>query len=915
MGLCNCNEKNGMIIRAEYEVPNVLLDKNGKETMKRGRSLNTQHQTKKDAISENKTFISDNPGKLSEQTYHKSRRSMLLNQITRNTLSQTKTSTQIKSFGAESKFMKEVNLLPLSPDELNVIKKALSNHFLFNKFNDILLQQIIEKMKKYQIEEQFHLFLEGEEGQTMYIIASGKVEVYKTGTKKVLVKSTEECFGELGVLVPNSLRTYNVKAISNGFVYGIDSQLFRDIKLKLIKPDNELMNLIEIVPLFNYLEKSDKEYLCRFAKMITIKQYELYTSKDVFFIIKSGSIISKMGNQQIEMKSHSFFGLRRLLFDSSQTSYEIQAKTQSEVYIFSLDAFIEILGIDVQYQLIYPYFKSLMTQNSFFSSLFNELQLVPIFQLFKLKEYKQNSIVCYKHTSGKIIIVLSGQLFYQFNNSKDTVELEFGSIYGDRLITYGLELNNEIIARYNSIIIEAEWEEIKSKVISFNSSIAKKMKHLAIVGLLRNVNESKLLEIASIVKKVKFSKGELICSKDFNNDKFFFVIKGEAKLKMNNKAIRRYGKGNCFGEIYLLNIEDPSMIIISSSEKISLYVLSGSYFTNLIQKSTYNEFIQNKMCNEDREITYGDLYLIKVLSKKSYLVHNTIQLYMVDTRIKSQKELKNAINTVKASKHLDHPFIVKYVKMVESKYNAVFIYEYIQKSISMSQLIHSKQQYINKVSSIIFYGACLIEAISYMNSKYFTHGNITPENILIDSNGYIKLINLSLSMKIKNNSSTNSVIGVPCYSAPEVLKGNQYSFSCDYWSIGVVLFHFYFGYLPFDIKDIYDPFAVYNAIINNELDYSQCDSKVKEVFISLINPDATRRCQSLASAKKLICFKDYDFEVLFSKKIEPPLIPPNEDDFNTEEVLTNKSKPLDKELERKDRVLMEDLIESWDNYF
>ena len=62
----------------------------------------------------------------------------------------------------------------------------------------------------------------------------------------------------------------------------------------------------------------------------------------------------------------------------------------------------------------------------------------------------------------------------------------------------------------------------------------------------------------------------------------------------------------------------------------------------------------------------------------------------------------------------------------------------------------------------------------------------------------------------------STIIGTPHYMAPEVIFGEGYTFSVDFWSIAVCLYEFLCGNLPYG-DDAEDPMDVYVAIVKSDL--------------------------------------------------------------------------------------------------
>jgi cGMP-dependent protein kinase len=102
-------------------------------------------------------------------------------------------------------------------------------------------------------------------------------------------------------------------------------------------------------------------------------------------------------------------------------------------------------------------------------------------------------------------------------------------------------------------------------------------------------------------------------------------------------------------------------------------------------------------------------------------------------------------------------------------------------------------------------------AVNYLHERKFIFRDIKPENIIVSTNGYIKLIDFGMAKILKDK--TNSIVGTPQYMAPEIILGDNYSFEIDYWSIGICLYEFVCGNIPFG-ENANTPLDIYVSIIN-----------------------------------------------------------------------------------------------------
>ena len=109
-----------------------------------------------------------------------------------------------------------------------------------------------------------------------------------------------------------------------------------------------------------------------------------------------------------------------------------------------------------------------------------------------------------------------------------------------------------------------------------------------------------------------------------------------------------------------------------------------------------------------------------------------------------------------------------------------------------------------------FYTVGLICILEYMHDRGIIYRDLKPENIMVDHEGYPKLIDFGTAKMIKGRTFT--IVGTPHYMAPDTISGKGYGFAADYWGLGVIIYEFLCGGLPFG-NDESDPYVVYDCVL------------------------------------------------------------------------------------------------------
>ena len=90
------------------------------------------------------------------------------------------------------------------------------------------------------------------------------------------------------------------------------------------------------------------------------------------------------------------------------------------------------------------------------------------------------------------------------------------------------------------------------------------------------------------------------------------------------------------------------------------------------------------------------------------------------------------------------------------------------------------------------------QALQCASDQGFVHGDVKPENILLDANGNAKLVDFGLAAMQKD---TDEIWGTPYYISPEKVKKEPVDFRADMYSLGGTLYHALTGVAPFEGQD------------------------------------------------------------------------------------------------------------------
>jgi eukaryotic-like serine/threonine-protein kinase len=175
----------------------------------------------------------------------------------------------------------------------------------------------------------------------------------------------------------------------------------------------------------------------------------------------------------------------------------------------------------------------------------------------------------------------------------------------------------------------------------------------------------------------------------------------------------------------------------------------------------------------------------------------------------SEADRTRFIQEARAAASLSHPSVCSIIDILESDTRPFIVMEFVD-GTTLHKLLP-----VQSVDQAITFVSRIGEALQAAHAAGIVHRDIKTENIMVTSDGRVKVMDFGLA-RIRNSMSmtrSGSTVGTLAYMAPEQMQGGAVDARSDIFSLGVVLFETLAGRLPFNGE--HDAAVMY-SILNEE---------------------------------------------------------------------------------------------------
>lgn len=558
--------------------------------------------------------------------------------------------------------------------------------------------------------------------------------------------------------------------------------------------------------------------------------------------------------------------------------------------------------------------KDAINENDFLKNL-ESAQVREIVDCMYPKNYSRSDMIVKEGDTGQALFVIAEGRLEVTKDGEVLGEINGGTVFGELAILYNCKRTASVKALESAKLWIIDRRVFQT--IMMRTGMMRQAEHIAFlksVPLLKNLSDQEFAKLGDVLEEDYYHGEDFIIREGERGDTFYIITKGSVIVtqrvagREEPQEVRRLQKGDYFGERALLSEDRRTANVIAEPPGVECLVVERTAFKAVIgnldelRKKDYGDeergarrdfstnepegsyYHENKITKEFEDLTLDELEVIATLgmggfgrvelvqnvkNKQTYALKCLKKKHILDTRqqehIYSEKKIMLQANS---------PFICKLYRTFKDR---KYVYMLLEVCLGGELWTILRDRGFFDDSTARFLVACVVEAFEYLHSRGIVYRDLKPENLLLDKDGYVKLVDFGFAKRIGFGRKTWTFCGTPEYVAPEIILNKGHDLSADCWSLGILIFELLIGSPPFYGPD---PMKTYNIILRG-MDVIEFPKKIgrnpQNLIRRLCKESPSERLgyqkDGLTDVKKHKWFQGFHWQGLLERTLEPPIKP------------------------------------------
>nr|XP_017022216.2 cGMP-dependent protein kinase, isozyme 1 isoform X1 [Drosophila kikkawai] len=428
--------------------------------------------------------------------------------------------------------------------------------------------------------------------------------------------------------------------------------------------------------------------------------------------------------------------------------------------------------------------------------------------------YKKHSLIIREHEDGSEIyvsaegqydVIRAGQLVGSFGPA---------TVFGELAILYNAPRQATIKASTDARVWKIARETFRAIMqISGSKEREENLQFLRSAPFLQELDQSLLHKVVDLLQRKFYETDTCIVREGELGNEFYIIRCGTVTIKKQDEQkleqiVAKRKRGDYFGEQALLNADVRQASVYADAPGTEVLVLDREAFISYLgtikqlrekpsQRSDTSGRSSNKSLEFDNEYSQVAISELKKIATLGCGAFGRVDLVSYNQKALALKIIKkievvkqdqiehvyNEKNVMNKCRH--SPFIVELYRTYRNDKYVYFLMEACMGGDVWT--VMSKRQYFDEKTAK-FIAGCVVEAFDYLHSHQFIYRDLKPENLMLGTDGYCKLVDFGFAKFVRQNEKTNTFAGTPEYVAPEIILDRGHDRAVDYWALGILIF-------------------------------------------------------------------------------------------------------------------------------